>query len=63
MENIDLPPTRLDVVQETLRLSQRVAEECVEKNMQLFIMTLALLSLHSRYKPKNHQDMTMYSSV
>ena len=31
MENIDLPPTRLDVVQETLRLSQKVAEECGEK--------------------------------
>ena len=31
MENIELPPTRLDVIQETLRLSQMVAEECGEK--------------------------------
>ena len=28
MENIDLPPTRLDVVQEPLRIAQRVAQEC-----------------------------------
>ena len=31
MENIELPPTRLDVIQETLRLSQMVAKECGEK--------------------------------
>ena len=30
-ENIDPPPTRLDVIQETLRLSQMVAEEWGEK--------------------------------
>ena len=30
MENIELP-RRLDVIQETLRLSQMVAEECEEK--------------------------------
>ena len=31
MDNITLPPTRLDVVAETMRRSQRVAEECGEK--------------------------------
>ena len=31
MENLCLPPTRLDVVVETLRISQKVAEECNEK--------------------------------
>ena len=30
MENLSLPPTRLDVVAETLKISQRVAEECQE---------------------------------
>ena len=30
MENLNLPPTRLDVVAETLRLSQRFAQECRE---------------------------------
>jgi hypothetical protein len=28
MDNLNLPPTRLDVVAETLRISQRVAREC-----------------------------------
>jgi len=28
MKNICLPPTRLDVVAETMRISQKVAEEC-----------------------------------
>lgn len=31
MENISLPPTRLDVVVETMRRSQMVAEECGDK--------------------------------
>lgn len=31
MENIELPPTRLDVVRETMTRSQRVATECGEK--------------------------------
>lgn len=31
MENISLPPTQLDVVAETLRTSQKVAEECGEQ--------------------------------
>lgn len=31
MENLNLPPTRLDVVIETLRISQRVAKECREE--------------------------------
>ena len=31
MENLNLPPTRLDVVAETLKISQRVAEECGER--------------------------------
>ena len=31
MENIALPPTRLDVVQETVHLAQKVARECGEK--------------------------------
>ena len=30
MDNLNLPPTRLDVVAETLRISQRVAAECGE---------------------------------
>jgi len=30
MENIELPPTRLDVVRETLVRSQKVASECGE---------------------------------
>ena len=31
MKNIDLPPTRLDVVHETMTRSQKVARECGEK--------------------------------
>ena len=31
IENIDLPPTRLDVVQETLSIAQKVAQECGDK--------------------------------
>ncbi len=31
MENLNLPPTRLDVVAETLRISQRVAHECQDE--------------------------------
>ena len=31
MENLSLPPTRLDVVAETLRLAQKVASECSEQ--------------------------------
>ena len=31
MDNINLPPTRLDVVAETLRISQKVASECDEQ--------------------------------
>lgn len=31
MENIELPPTRLDVVRETMARSQGVAKECGEK--------------------------------
>ena len=31
MENIELPPTRLDVVQETLRRSQKLASECGDR--------------------------------
>ena len=31
MEPIDLPPTRLDVVQETLKRAQNIAYECNEK--------------------------------
>jgi len=31
MDNIKLPPTRLDVVAETLKKSQKVAEECKQK--------------------------------
>ena len=30
MENLNLPPTRLDVIVETLKRSQRVAAECGE---------------------------------
>ncbi|MCG7875152.1 MAG: hypothetical protein N0C90_02335 [Candidatus Thiodiazotropha endolucinida] len=33
MENLSLPPTRLDVVAETLKISQRVAKECQENFM------------------------------
>ena len=32
IENIDLPPTRLDVVQETLSIAQKIAQECGEKH-------------------------------
>ena len=28
MENLSLPPTRLDVVAETMKISQKVANEC-----------------------------------
>ena len=31
MYNLNLPPTRLDVIAETLRISQRVAQECDEQ--------------------------------
>ena len=31
MDNLNLPPTRLDVVAETLRISQKVASECGEQ--------------------------------
>ena len=31
MENLNLPPTRLDVIAETLKISQRVTDECGEK--------------------------------
>jgi hypothetical protein len=31
LQNISLPPTRLDVVAETLRIAQKVASECKEK--------------------------------
>ena len=31
MENISLPPTRLDVVVETMKISQQVASECDEE--------------------------------
>jgi hypothetical protein len=33
MENIHLPPTRLDVVRETLKRSQAVAQECSQKDV------------------------------
>ena len=31
MENLTLPPVRLDVVTDTLKISQQVAKECDDK--------------------------------
>ena len=31
VDNLNLPPTRIDVIAETLRISQRVAQECDEQ--------------------------------
>ena len=31
MENLCLPPTRLEIVTETLKISQQVGEECADK--------------------------------
>jgi len=56
MENIALPPTRLDVVQETVHLAQKVARECGEKYT---IVTYDLatakpaLQIQSLESPKN----------
>ena len=37
MENLNLPPTRLDVVAETLNISQRAANECGERYMYVVV--------------------------
>lgn len=43
MESIDLPSTRLDAVQETVRIAQKLVHECGDKK-PLFILNLQLLS-------------------
>ena len=46
MENINLPPTRLDVVAETLRRTQKVAEECGDQTVVVtYDLAIAKLAL------------------
>ena len=37
MDNLNLPPTRLDVIVETLKISQKVAIECGERYIVIVV--------------------------
>ena len=56
MDHIQLPPTRLDVVMETLKRSQAVARECVEQ-YSTALMTLQWLRLLSKFNFRRHQSL------
>jgi hypothetical protein len=57
MENINLPPTRLDVVAQTMNLSKRIAEECEEqKAIVHYDLAIAKLALQIRFSKSPHYD-------
>lgn len=56
MDSLHLPPTRLDVVAETMKISQKVAAECGEpyafSNYDLAVAAKPALQIQAQESPK-----------
>ena len=57
MQNIRLPPTREDVVKETLKISQAVAKECGDK-YAIITYDLAVVKIARQIKIQNSPEFT-----
>ena len=62
MQNIRLPPTREDVVKETLKRSQAVANECGDK-YAIVTYDLAVATIARRIQIQNSPKIVSYNLV